>query len=1408
MKSKQFNRNLYIIAPTLVIFAVGYYFYMEVYTKGKEANIISTKSRILEQMSHNLQVKVKSIGDNAVEYVNYLVALDKKDSKQDSLEGNLIKQNYIKYFNNSLEYVSFPKPEKNDTIKKDSLSVNSTAEIENLMYLIVLGNKAEKNKNKKIQFKISYDLLITGLIQQNVFDEYILIVDRNIVYSSLLNKPNLAIIEQEIRQTKGEESGSEKETSPRYIDLVNNLKTSKAAISGVTTYDINISNQPYKLFVCQVEAKSKTWHLCGLVKTGLLNQSKKEMAPWIGIVIFMLLSFIILGLPFIKLKVISTTEQLTSGTLLNAAISLFIGTSFIMLFIFFGSNFYWKKNQNETRLKDLADEINKSLNTEIETAYTQLENYDNTILANTKQVKDLPLSGNILKFNLGARYEYPTFYPYFDKVFWMDSTGAQKGGLTPFATKDNPSNYKSRAYFKNAGEWILPGKETERFRIESIVSRTSGDVKVALSKKSVKNMVTVMTSRFYSIIQPIIPQDYRFCIIDKNGKVWFHSDKLRNLQENFITECRNDESLLAAIFANTTAMLDVSYYDEPYQIYIKPLSPMPLYLVTMYDQHTEYAYQVQGMVITLLLFIAFVIFIIVEIIVLNVLKPFGRKSGWKNMIMDFVGAKEDQGRIYMVLGVLFVLITILYFVLTNPVNILNPLLFALVMVSFLLPYLKYALKGFSLKSTGRNIFAIINILFIIQIYFSSKNLLSSNDLINMKIFVSAIIVLLVACYFVLKSNFKLKYKSCNITTYVIFLLGLLLVFSVAPSIKFFEASVNHEIIRGIKHDQLMLARQRESRNRQLREYYKLMEQKKDILDPSVMDIYQKRMERGIYSNFVGSAFYVQNNPNWEKGENDYKKCSPSDKDSIIQRSENIINLFRPVYDSLSIETKYLHSDSLLNGKQRWSICDTTLFFDYFSTSEIDNKTAEKSQSFVSGKEMNQEPIKCRIKTHFHRPDIFNPRSTFTPVNPSSFFQKHDIPFILLLLTVFYGIYLLIVFGTRRILGISIIEMYNNYNFEKFVHERLTSEHSLMVISSPFINLEKHLKETLKNNFKLSVQDFAKLENIVVNKKHAGEKDVLIIMNFASDYYSVASLKLQLDIISEKIRQKEKMVIIGINAPYLIQEYLEKKIMGTVDLKDKDKADAIAESCEQLLLSFNYMLSNVNVLHSPQKYDQDIPQISCYSKPECGQVRSNNVGDFGENLKCSICKELTASDYLKKYVVEMMKYYDELVDMDVPRQIIKDRIIAKIMELSQLYYDSILASCTPMERFVLSDMAQDMIVNSKNKKVVTLLINRGLFVIDGCAIRFMNESFRKHVVLRFTDEEKARLKEKLGDTGTSWQGFKLILVLVMIGLITFLFIANRSILDNLNKLFLVIGGGTVLITNLTGLLTRKETGNAK
>src|SRR5674476_1435906 len=185
-----------------------------------------------------------------------------------------------------------------------------------------------------------------------------------------------------------------------------------------------------------MQVEKRSWYICGLVKSETINQSKKGMAPWVVILIFMILSLIILGLPFIKLNVMSPTEQLSSGTLLNSAISMFLGAGFIILFIFFGTNAYWNRNQNETKLKNLAIEIKDSLNTEIDSAWNQLKTYDKIGLEQTNLDGTLPERAKILMKNTLQ----PDSYPYFDYAFWLDTTGLQQGEITPFPKNDKPSN--------------------------------------------------------------------------------------------------------------------------------------------------------------------------------------------------------------------------------------------------------------------------------------------------------------------------------------------------------------------------------------------------------------------------------------------------------------------------------------------------------------------------------------------------------------------------------------------------------------------------------------------------------------------------------------------------------------------------------------------------------------------------------------------------------------------------------------------------------------------------------------------------------------------------------------------------------------------------------------------------------
>lgn len=1382
MKSKQLSHNLFIIAITLIIFAIGYYFYLQVYTNNKEAHIIATKSRILEQMSRNLQAKVKSMETNATEYVDHLLDLNEKAKTEqknfddDYLLSLLEKRKNIKNFNQNLEYADSKKSIIGlvDTV----INVFPQAKSDYLYFHLVLENKFKEQD--EIKFRTSYELLMSDFMQRNIFNEYILIVDSNIAYSTLPGNPHLAYIIPEKNQAPSMTgNSSDNDASAGYIDIKTKSDIKKATIRGVIAYDISISNINYKIFVCQTQIGNNSLYICGLVDTSLLNQAKKGIAPSVVLLIFMVIALIILGLPFIKLKVMSATEHLGSGSLLNSAISLFLGVSLIFLFTIFVANAFWYVTQNETRLKDLATEINDSLNTEIVNAWKQLDCYDKKAIEIADMGKTLSSTSNLLTCNDLKTSDYP----YFDYAFWMDTTGLQNVIITPFAKIDKPSNLKNREYFSKPDEWILPLHKDKRFRLESIVSITSGITKVALSKRSdIDREVIALTGRFYSVIEPILPTDYKFCIIDQRGLVWFHSDKQRNLQENFIKECSEDKNLSAAIYANATKTLEVNYYDEPYRIHIKPISPMPLYLVTMFDKQAEYAYQVQGLILTFLLFWALVLFIITETLALFFLRHFGKKTGFKSLMIDVTGPKNNHCTIYLTMSILLVISSILYLLLSNPVDTLNPLLFAMAMVTILFPYSNFALNNFSFKSSSRNYFATFNLILLILLNISSINSLSNRDLYKFIIFQIAIIGLLVPGYLILKRDIFQKLQKYTVNLYVFFLMSLLITFSVAPSVKFFEASVNHEIIRNTKLEQLEFARQKELRNKQLHDYYKQMENNHS-LDSIVESVAEQRMQRGIYSKFAGISFFA-------KGKTDWYNVDETAKTTHRRQNENIMNLIRPVYNNASVKTKFLETDSLLNGKQFWSQSDSSLIFNYASTSELYHSPI---------------PDSCRIYTKLQRPGIFNPLTSADAGTKLSRFKNYDtISLILFLIFVLFGFYRIIMFGTKRMFGTSIIEMHTAYNFGNAICQRIDSRQSVLIIRSPYINPTEYIKRLLENKYKLSSLDLSEQIDTNTKVQAHNENNILIVKNFANNYYAFQSLAYQLEKLQEKIRKKEKMVIVSQTAPNIILEYLEKQIKTMPTEKNVTEV----KSWEELTLKFKYILSNLDIIFTPEKQNRNVPKPGMNSKKECERDVFECSENHPENIRCLICSELAASDYLQGYLSEMMVFYDELVKSKFQEQIIERQIIAKIMEISSLYYDNILDSCTLMEQFVLCDMAPDVMVNTKNQKVIIHLIRRGLLVVGSNGIRFMNESFRKHILTRFTAEEKLKLKVKLGDTGKSWQGYKLVLVLVMIGLFSFLFIANRAFLDNLNKLFIVLGGGTVLITNLTGLLTRKETGNSK
>ena len=323
----------------------------------------------------------------------------------------------------------------------------------------------------------------------------------------------------------------------------------------------------------------------------------------------------------------SSFDQLDIHDVVLTTLAIFLCT---LLLIQFNISIFQKHQNNETidkNLSNLADEISRNFIDELAKAYKTLEKYNATV-EKKQELGLFDMATNILDNPIVSNGKwdttpppYPdnlkklrTDYDLFKMIFWMDEKGDQIATISTRNTESRLSELGHRSYFKNAGNWLLPGSNNSWFMLESITSVTSGEKLAALSIKSNAIFynekrantkvakVAAMTTQLTSVIDTIMPLGYNFVIIDKEGSVWFHSDTDRNLQENFLHEVNSNNRLMAAINGNQSLNLDLNYQNKSVRGTLAPLTDIPLFLVIFYDIEQSNASQT-GITLNTLFFI-------------------------------------------------------------------------------------------------------------------------------------------------------------------------------------------------------------------------------------------------------------------------------------------------------------------------------------------------------------------------------------------------------------------------------------------------------------------------------------------------------------------------------------------------------------------------------------------------------------------------------------------------------------------------------------------------------------------------------------------------------------------------------------------------------------------------------------
>jgi hypothetical protein len=275
-------------------------------------------------------------------------------------------------------------------------------------------------------------------------------------------------------------------------------------------------------------------------------------------------------------------------------------------------------------------------------------------------------------------------YPYFRRFYAYDGDGFEQMKWTVDPAEPPSLRACDRPYFvKTMGNelWYFDGElNGPRFRVDPIYSHLSGEylaviampAEVAGSSKTSTPRVLTLVTPLLSLIQPVLPPDYGFAVIDDSGKVLFHSDAARNGRENFLDQTSDPAQLRAAIAAGRKDAFTLDYSGASHRIHILPLTSIQhshWYLVTFTNLSTAGTERAERLVLFSALIVIY--FVAVVIPCALALKLLGRKRA------SWFWPMEDKKGIYLHLALTLTAAMLLFYPLALRAEGTELLVFAL-----------------------------------------------------------------------------------------------------------------------------------------------------------------------------------------------------------------------------------------------------------------------------------------------------------------------------------------------------------------------------------------------------------------------------------------------------------------------------------------------------------------------------------------------------------------------------------------------------------------------------------------------------------------------------------------------------------------------------------------------------------
>ncbi|MCU0443495.1 MAG: hypothetical protein MUE85_01160 [Microscillaceae bacterium] len=1312
MKTKAPRRQQYYFTfITLLLLGLLFSYYFFVYIPMKEDRLRERGFRVLNRISENIIKRNRENNSSAKNIARKWLEdnhLAQQKRKADTLGFKLRSQT----FNDEVEFIASPQFIKDS--KEKRLSIDFDKVNQKIIYHDTL--QLALDSLYQISYQVDVPKALHKILREDLFSDFILFNrfasgKAEIVYSNLILNDN-----QPDRDS----------LTKRILALPSNQVRS-----------IEIAGVAYRVFTHSFPFIDNTGIIYGLIPTEKFNLLKSGGSSATILLISIGFVFLFLLTPLLKVILLSSLERISNADIVWVIVSLTLGGAILTLFILNAADYYvFDRRERENHLGNLSNQISENFTKELTDILTQLKQYEQNVqtTVNRETLNDYSLV-NLLDET--ARYEqngrpvslnlYPKVYPYFKYINWADKNGQQQIKWTVEKNNGYAVSVRGRNYFQKIIQkepWRIKwtAKDSADFSLEAIASYNTGEIDAVIAKpiqspifipRNIKDKtktppqptkieVVALSSNLYSLMNPIMPFGFGFAVVDKTGKVWFHSDKDRSLRENLLEETDRDNQLFAALYAESIAHLDLDYRGKICSAYIRPLvnkkyGKVPLFLVTYLERSS---YDGSSAIITTLCLVAYLIaysLIILFLTVVWLADQTPSKLKIKTFTFDWLKPRHDKAQAYLAN---FVLNSVLGLTITTVLLALlitqAPYAYSMGL-SITLPVLQLL---FTYMYRGRTRFNVFVGIWFLRILLLLAGLFLIFLMIFWQVWYSWGLLLGLIIVFLLPAEWAVsrkQQKEAYITYYVSFLLSLILTTSLIPI--YFIYQVNYQQETGL------LAKQQK------------------------FELHQDLKQR---------AHYFQTT--------DYRDIKIAAKSNLLQ-----------AHNQLGI---YLYDTSNSPRLALYDLPKNAAYYQFIAAVRplFDETTRQNNDLLII-----ESLVPVYILNRFASLKFFIPIGLMLVLLPILFFLLRYIA--------------IKIFSLDMFAGFDAPDELNEFNEHLGEVLQANQPIRLVLIGVPIVGKSEKIRQLIPTQpifIPMAALDYeADKETLVQQIKQYEAQTATAHPYFILDHFDYQvedpSVNLKKLFLLEYLLNEpafDKVIITTTQHPEQMIENF--KAMSPPD--KSAESELIAQRWELVLCGFTKMyvrLKNLNHIHNPLTV-KDLVNNEC------------NFNGYLQDLKNRI---------LPKTIVEAEQKLDAKGE-------IRENILLKIQSLAQNYYQSLWNSCSIEEKFILYDLAEDSLVNARNREIIRRLYSKGLIEYDGDlgTVRIFNESFQNFILSIVKPEDALQIEETIKVVGF-WETVRLPFFLILSSIALFVFVNQQDVFNRLVALATAFSTGLPTLMRL-------------